>query len=186
MSEKCAKGAIEMNSVNKTKLKKYAVYILLLLSAHLFQNSLPIFPAVFGVRPVFLISAAICMAMYEGEIVGAAIGLFAGALWDTVTVAADGYNALFLMAACAFCGVFLRVFLRNNIVTYLWINSLITFFYFATYVIFFITSRGIDGGLMIFFRYYLPMAVYSVMFTPFWYLIIKKVNRRFPIAYIEY
>lgn len=175
-----------MNTVNKTKLKKYAVYVLILLLSHLFQNSLRIFPAFFGVRPVLLISAVVCIAMYEGEIVGAAIGLFAGALWDTVTVTADGYNALFLMAACAFCGVFLRVFLRNNILTYLWINSLVTCIYFASYVIFFITSRGIDGGLMIFFRYYLPMAVYSVILSPFWYLIIRGVNRKFPIAYIEY
>lgn len=175
-----------MNSVNKTKFKKYAVYVLILLAAHLFQNSLRIFPAVFGVRPALLISAAVCIAMYEGEIVGAALGLFAGALWDTVTVAADGYNALFLMAACAFCGVFLRVFLRNNVLTYLWINTLVTCLYFATYVIFFITSRGIPGSVAVFFRYYLPMAVYSIVLTPFWYLIIRRVNRKFPIAYIEY
>lgn len=174
-----------MNTVNKTKLKKYAVYILLLTLTHLLQNSLPVFPAVFGVRPVLLISAAVCIAMYEGEVAGAAAGLFAGALWDTVTSSADGYNALFLMIACAFCGVFLRIFLRNNILTYLWINTLVTVIYFATYVIFFITSRGIGGGFAIFFRYYLPMAVYSVILTPFWYLIIKKINRKFPIAYIE-
>lgn len=175
-----------MNTVNKTKLKKYAVYVLLLMLTHLLQNSLLVFPAVFGVRPVLLISAAVCIAMYEGEIAGAVTGLFAGALWDTVTVAADGYNALFLMAACAFCGVFLRVFLRNNILTFLWINTLVTVLYFATYVIFFITSRGIDGGLMIFFKFYLPMAAYSVILTPFWYLIIKGINKKFPIAYIEY
>lgn len=175
-----------MNSLNKTKVKKYTAYVLLLLSAHLFQNSLRIFPEIFSVRPVLLISAAVCIAMYEGEIVGAALGLFAGALWDTVTVTADGYNALFFLVACAFCGVILRVFLRNNILTYILVNSVITLFYFATYVIFFITSRGIDGGLQLFFKYYLPMAVYSLILTPFWYLIIRRINIKFPIAYIEY
>lgn len=175
-----------MNSVNKMKLKKYAVYALILLSAHIFQNSLRIFPDIFGVRPALLISAAVCIAMYEGEIAGAAAGLFAGALWDTVTGAADGYNALFLAVSCAFCGVVLRIFLRNNILTYIWVNSIVTVLYFASYVLFFITSRGIDGGLSIFFKYYLPMAVYSLILTPFWYLIIRRVNRKFPIAYIEY
>lgn len=175
-----------MNSVNKIKIKKYAVYALLLLFLHLIQNSLRIFPAIFGIRPVLLISAAICIAMYEGEIAGAAAGLFAGALWDTVTVSADGYNALFLTVACALCGAVMRIFLRNNILTYIWINSIVTVIYFATYVIFFITSQGIDGGLMLFFRFYLPMAVYSVILTPFWYLIIRKINMKFPIAYIEY
>ena len=175
-----------MNSVNKMKLKKYAVYALILLLAHIFQNSLRIFPDIFGVRPALLISAAVCIAMYEGEIAGAAAGLFAGALWDTVTGAADGYIALFLAVSCAFCGVVLRIFLRNNILTYIWVNSIVTVLYFASYVLFFITSRGIDGGLSIFFKYYLPMAVYSLILTPFWYLIIRRVNRKFPIAYIEY
>lgn len=175
-----------MNSVNKIKIKKYAVYVLLLLAAHLFQNSLQIFPSLFGVRPVLLISAAVCIAMYEGEIAGAAAGFFAGALWDTVTVAADGYNALFLAVSCALCGVVLRIFLRNNILTYVFVNSIITVLYFATYVIFFITSRGIDGGLQLFARYYMPMAVYSLILMPFWYLTVRRINRKFPIAYIEY
>ena len=175
-----------MNSVNKVKIKKYAVYAALLLLAHIFQNSLQIFPVILGVRPVLLISAAVCIAMYEGEIAGAITGLFAGALWDTVTGAADGYNALFLCVSCAFCGVVLRVFLRNNILTYIWINSIVAVVYLATYVLFFITSRGIDGGMSLFLKYYLPMAVYSLLLTPFWYLIIRRVNRKFPIAYIEY
>ena len=175
-----------MNSLNKTKLKKYAVYVLILLAAHLLQNLLPVFRMLFGVRPILLISAAVCISMYEGEIVGAAIGLFAGALWDTVTVSADGYNALYLMVACAFCGVFLRVFLRNNILTFLWMNSITTVFYSITYVLFFITTRGIDGGIWLLLRYYLPMAVYSVLLTPFWYLIIRSVNRKFKISYIEH
>lgn len=175
-----------MNTVSKTKFKKYAVYILLLLAAHLLQNSLRVFPSVFGVKPALLISAAVCFAMFEGELMGAVFGLFAGALWDTVTAAADGYNALFLMVACAFCGVVLRVFLRNSILTYLLMNALVTVVYFITYVIFFITSQGIAGGMGLFLRYYLPMAVYSIVLTPFWYLIVRSVNRKFPIAYIEY
>ena len=59
-----------MNSLNKTKLKKYAVYVLILLAAHLLQNLLPVFPMLFGVRPILLISAAVCISMYEGEIIG--------------------------------------------------------------------------------------------------------------------
>lgn len=175
-----------MNTVNKTKFKKYAVYILLLLAAHLLQNSLRIFPEIFGVRPALLISAAVAFSMFEGELIGASLGLFAGALWDTVTATADGYNALFLMVACAFCGVLLRVFLRNNILTYLLMNTFVTVVYFATYVIFFITSQGVAGGFWIFLRYYLPMTVYSIVLTPFWYLIVRSINRKFPIAYIEY
>ncbi len=175
-----------MRLQTKTKVKRYAVYGLIILLAHILQNILTIFPEIASVRPVLLISVAVCISMFEGEVVGAVAGLLAGALWDTLTVTADGYNALYLMVACAVCGVLLRIFMRNNIITYIMMNTGITTFYFLTYVLFFITARGIDGGDAMLLRYYLPMGLYSVVLTPFWYVIIRAVNRKFSYSYIEY
>ncbi len=175
-----------MTVQTKTKLKRYSAYAVILLLAHILQNSLPIFPEILAVRPVLLISAAVCISMFEGELVGAIVGLAAGALWDTVTAAADGYNAFYLMAACAVCGVLLRVFMRNNIITYIMMNTGITMLYFSSYVLFFITARGIDGGAEMLLRYYLPMSVYSLLLTPLWYVLIRTVNRKFSYNYTEY
>lgn len=175
-----------MTVQTKTKLKRYVIYGIVLLLAHIFQNSLTNFPEILSVRPVLLISLSVCIAMFEGEVVGAVIGLAAGALWDTVTVTADGYNALFLMVACAFCGVMLRIFMCNNIMTYLMMNTGITLVYFMTYVLFFITARGIDNGTEMLLRYYLPMSFYSVIISPIGYVLIRWVNRKFSYNYIEY
>ena len=175
-----------MTVQTKTKLKRYLTYGLILLLAHILQNSLPIFPEILAVRPVLLISAAVCIAMFEGELVGAIAGLAAGALWDTVTATADGYNAFYLMVACAVCGVMLRIFMRNNIITYIMMNTGVTMVYFLTYVLFFITARGIDGGTEMLLRYYLPMGIYSLLLTPVWYVIIRAVNRKFVLDYTEY
>lgn len=174
-----------MRLQTKALAKRYAVYILILLAAHIFQNCLPIFPMLGGVRPALLISCAVAIAMFEGEVIGAAAGLIAGALWDTVTVTADGYNALFLMLVCAVCGLLLRVFMRNNIITYLIMNSGITLLYFLSYALFFITARGVSGAGGAVLRYYLPMAVYSLVLTPLWYWLIRRVNRRFSYNYAE-
>ena len=170
----------------KTKVKRYVVYAVILLLAHILQNSLPIFPEILAVRPVLLISAAVCISMFEGELVGAIAGLVAGALWDTVTATADGYNAFYLMVACAVCGVMLRIFMRNNIITYIMMNTGVTMVYFLSYVLFFITARGIDGGTEMLLRYYLPMGVYSLLLTPLWYVIIRAANRKFSSNYTEY
>ncbi len=175
-----------MTVQTKTKVKRYVAYAVILLLAHILQNSLPIFPEILAVRPVLLISAAVCMSMFEGELVGAISGLVAGALWDTVTATADGYNAFYLMVACAVCGVMLRIFMRNNIVTYIMMNTGVTMVYFLTYVLFFITARGIDGGTEMLLRYYLPMSIYSLLLTPLWYVIIRAVNRKFSSNYTEY
>ncbi|MBQ5678170.1 MAG: rod shape-determining protein MreD [Clostridia bacterium] len=175
-----------MTVQTKTKLKRYAVYGVIILLAHIFQNILTIFPQIASVRPVLLISVALCISMFEGEVVGAVAGLLSGALWDTFTVTADGYNALYLMVACAVCGVLLRIFMRNNIITYIMMNTGFTTLYFLSYVLFFITARGIDGGAEMLLRYYLPMGIYSLVLTPFWYVIIRAINRKFSYSYTEY
>lgn len=175
-----------MNVQTKIKTKRYLVYALIIFLAHILQNIVPFFPESASVRPILLIPVAICIAMFEGELVGAVAGIFAGVLWDTVTVTADGYNALYLMIACAVCGVLLRIFMRNNIITYFIMNSSIMFIYLVSYVLFFITARGIDGGGQVFLRYYLPMGVYSFILTPLWYYLIRTVYRKFSFDYTEY
>ena len=175
-----------MTQQTKIKLKRYGIFTLIILCAHLLQNSLMIFPKIAGIRPILLISVAVCIAMFEGEVIGAVAGLFAGALWDTVTVTADGYNAFYLAVACAICGFLLRVFMRNNIITYIMMNSAVTLLYCASYVLFFIAARGIDGSGEIFVRYYFPMAIYSLVLMPLWYVIIRAVSTKFANTYTEY
>ncbi len=175
-----------MTVQTKTKTKRYLIYAFIILMAHLFQNTVCIFPQIASVRPILLISVAVCVSMFEGEIAGAGAGLLAGALWDTVTVTADGYNAFYLMVSCAVCGVLLRIFMRNNIITYTIMNSSITLVYIITYIVFFISARGIDGAVPMFFRYYLPMIIYTLVLTPLWYILIRSVYRNFSYDYTEY
>lgn len=175
-----------MTVQTKVKTKRYLVYALIILLAHFLQNVVPVFPEIASVRPLLLIPVAVCIAMFEGEIVGAAAGLVAGVLWDTVTVTADGYIALYLMVACAVCGVLLRIFLRNNIVTYFIVCSGILIVYLVTYVLFFVSARGIDGAGQMFLRYYIPMGLYSFILTPLWYYLIRTVYRKFSFDYTEY
>ncbi len=175
-----------MNVQTKVKTKRYLIYALIIFLAHILQNTVPFFPEILSVKPILLIQVAVCIAMFEGEIVGAAAGLLAGVLWDTVTVTADGYVALYLMIACAVCGVLLRIFMRNNIVTYFIMCAGILFIYLVTYVIFFISARGIDDAGQIFLRYYIPMGLYSFILTPLWYYIVRTIYRKFSIDYTEY
>ena len=76
--------------------------------------------------------------------------------------------------------------MRNNIITYIMMNSAVTLLYCVTYVLFFIAARGIDSAGEIFVRYYFPMAIYSLVFTPLWYLIIRGVSTKFANVYTEY
>ena len=175
-----------MNVQKKIRIKRYLMYALIIFASHILQNTIFIFPPLFSVRPILLISVAVCIAVFEGEIIGAAAGLFAGALWDTVTVTADGYNALYLVVVCAICGVLLRVFMRNNIITYIIMNTVITVLYILSYVLFFVATRALGGEGQLLLRYYLPMGIYTLVLTPFWYILIRAVYRKFSFNYTEY
>lgn len=175
-----------MTVQTKIKTKRYVIYALIIFLAHILQNTISIFPEIMSVRPVLLLSIAVCIAMFEGEIVGAAAGLLAGVLWDTVTVTADGYMTLYLTISCAICGILLRIFMRNNIATYFIVNSVALALFLVTYVLFFIAARGIDDSAAIFFTYYVPMGLYSFILTPLWYLLIRTVYRKFSVDYTEY
>ena len=175
-----------MNIRSKTGLKKFIVYFALILFAHILQNVVLVFPSIGGVRPVLLISAVIGIAMFEGEIIGAVAGIFAGALWDTVTVFADGYNALMLMVICAFSGLILRIFLQKNLLTFVMVNGIASLVYFLLYALFFVTSRGIDNSIWLFVRFYFPMAFYSLAVSPIAYAAVNLTNQKIPFRYIEY
>ena len=66
-----------MNVQTKIKTKRYLVYALIIFLAHILQNIVPVFPESLSVRPILLIPVAVCIAMFEGELVGAVAGVFA-------------------------------------------------------------------------------------------------------------
>ena len=50
--------------------------------------------------------------------------------------------------------------------------------YVSLYVIFFVVAEGVDSAGWLYVRYYLPAVVFSVLFTPLFYLLVRTVMRR--------
>ena len=167
----------------KAKIKKYGLYILMLILAGIFQNTLHIFPSIYGIRPILLIQVAVSIAMFEGEVVGAVAGFLAGALWDIVTVSADGYVAFYLMVTCAICGMLLRILMRNNFITFIIMNGSITTIFFLFYALLFVGARGIYGSFYMILRAYLPMVIYSLLLSPIFYYLVRAINRKYTVDY---
>lgn len=167
-----------MRKQQKILWARRGIFVLLILLAHLVQNTPGWFPAFFGIRAYFLLTFTVCLGLFEREIAGAIFGLLAGVLWDTVSPLGDGYYAFLFLLIGAACGILINTVMRNNLITALLLNTGAHFLYAVLYTVLFTVAQGIDGAGWLFLRYFLPSALVSVLFTPIVYLLVRFVMRR--------
>ena len=167
-----------MRKRTRILLLRRAIFALLILGAHLLQNTPGAFRSVCGVRAFFLLSLTVCLGLFEREVAGALFGAFAGILWDSVSPLGDGFHALLFMLIGAACGILINTIMRNNLITAMLLSVLAHVLYVSLYVIFFVVAEGVDSAGWLYVRYYLPAVVFSVLFTPLFYLLVRTVMRR--------
>ncbi len=150
--------------------------IILLISV--LQNTDGFFPQVFGIRALLLIPAVVCIAMYERDIWGMMLGLFAGALWDVFASGAS-YNALFLLTAGFICGTLINTIMRNNIVTASILTFIFSTLYHLGYWLFNFVISDLDSAAFMLLRYYLPGIAYTTVFVPIIFIMTRSVEKKF-------
>ena len=155
-----------MRKRTRILLLRRAIFALLILGAHLLQNTPGAFPSVCGVRAFFLLSLTVCLGLFEREVAGALFGAFAGVLWDSVSPLGDGFHALLFMLIGAACGILINTILRNNLFTALLLSAGAHLLYAGLYVLFFVVAEGVEGAGYLFLRFYLPAAALSVPVGP--------------------
>lgn len=169
-----------LESQNKKLILRRLCLALILLLLSVLQNTDGLFPQIFGVRALLLIPAVVCIAMFERDIFGMIFGLFAGALWDVFSSGAS-YNALFLLTVGFICGTLINTIMRNNVVTAGILSFAAITLYNIVYWLFNFVFSGFDSAAFILWRYYLPSILYTAVFIPFMFIIIRSVEKRFSI-----
>lgn len=165
------------SSRKKLILRRICLALILLLISVL-QNTDGFFPQIFGVRALLLIPAVVCVSMFERDLPGMVLGLFAGALWD-ITASGASFNALFLMTAGFLCGTLINTIMRNNVVTAFILSTVCAAVYNIGYWIFHYLIGGLDKAVFMLLRYYLPSIVYTVVLVPLVFIIIRSVEKKF-------
>lgn len=169
-----------LETQNKKLIFRRLCLALILLLLSVLQNTDGLFPQIFGVRALLLIPAVVCIAMFERDIFGMIFGLFAGALWDVFSSGAS-YNALFLLAVGFICGTLINTIMRNNVVTASILSFAATTFYTVVYWLFNFVFSGLDSAAYMLLRYYLPGILYTVVFIPIMFIIIRSVEKYFSV-----
>lgn len=172
-----------MEQETKVLIRRRLIIAATVIICALLQTTAGYFPSFFGIHFFLLVPLCICIAVFEGERWGAAFGIFAGALWDLSHGGGDGYNALYLFAVCAVCGILVRYIMQKNIMTALVLSGGACLLYSILYVMFFISAQGIERPAFLFVRYYLPGAVFSFLLTFVFYYFIRGISKRYAVEY---
>lgn len=148
---------------------KGAVYGILLILTNILQ-SLPHFPpSIGGSRPLLMIPVVVCIAMFEGPVIGGVVGAAGGFLWDLFADRLLGFNALILLAICCACGLLSQFLIRNNLLSCMLMVGIALFLqgifdWFFNYVI---SSQ--EHPFYVLFHMTIPNMIYSIILTPILY-----------------
>ena len=167
---------MSLSRENKKLYIRRALYAVLIIVAAMLQNTQGLFPEIFGVRAMLLVPAVVCIGMHERDIAGLFFGLFAGMLWDAFSAGPPNFNAIILTAAGYFCGVLIGTVMRNNIMTALLLSLGWGFVYNTAYWFFAYVIKGYGSVFMIYLTFYLPSVLFTVIFMPFFYYIVRTVK----------
>ncbi len=159
---------------NKPKIIRYTIYVVVLIVTVLLQNSRGAFPEIFGARAFVVLPLCVAIAMHEREIAAAIFGGVAGMLLD-VCIANDGFNSVVLVLLCAVCSLLISHFMQNNVVTSLVLGAGMISVYNLLYGVVNIAMSGGGNPLRQLTLFYLPSAVYTMLFVPVYYFIVKWV-----------
>lgn len=159
---------------NKPKYIRYGIYAGIMLLSFVLQSSSISMPEIFGARPLLIIPLCVCIAMHEREIPASIFGAAGGILMDTAA-GTEGFNALLLTVLCAVCSILISHLMQNNIVTALVLCSGTLAVYELFYIIVNYILCGAGNVLTQAFTFYLPVFVYTLLFVPAFYYIIRHV-----------
>ena len=93
-----------MTKLFRRRLLKFFVYAAIVFSAYIIQTTPGLFDF-YGIKPVLVLPACICIAVFEGEFAGGLFGFFAGLLCDSASETVFGFNAFVYLSLCVLAGL---------------------------------------------------------------------------------
>lgn len=103
-----------MTKLFRRKLLKFFTYAVIVFAAYIIQTTPGLFEF-FGISPILVLPACICIAVFEGEFAGGLFGFLAGLFCDSTSETVFGFNALIFLLLCVSAGLFtIYVFRRST------------------------------------------------------------------------
>lgn len=132
-------------------------------------------PQIRGVSAFVLIPLVVSIAMFEKSVPSLLFGTFAGIMWDMYSITADGFFSVMLSAVGFLTAMIILFYMRNNIASAVALSFVWTLIISTLYWLNFILMSGTASAFYIYLRYYLPVPLYTAVFTFIFYYIVKVI-----------
>lgn len=163
----------------KNNIKRKVFFVFLLIITFLLQTTKGFFPAPFGIHALLLIPATVCIAMFEREFSGIFYGLLAGMMLETVSSDTVVFNSVFFTLIGFLTGMLITYLMRNNLVTAFIFTLAASFILNSLYCLFFLIFDGVGISLGFYFKYFFISSIYTTIFTPIFYLLIRAIYKKY-------
>ncbi len=162
----------------KQRTLKVVVYLILTALAALIQNTAGLTIEIGEARCFLLLPVCMILGSGEDERFAAVIALVGGMLWDLSSAVHLGFNAIYMCIMCFFGAALITYILRNTFITNFIFSVVFILIYCILYWLFFIIIKDVRGAELSLFTFYLPSALYTIVITPFIYLILRPIKNR--------
>lgn len=162
----------------RRKVIKFSVYALIVFAAYIIQTTPGLFEF-FGITPILVLPACICIAVFDGEFSGGLFGFFAGLFCDSTSETVFGFNALVFLVLCVLAGLStIYIFRRSTMNVMLlclgavFIRSSLEFFF--TFVLY-----GYENLSAFFYTQIAPQIVLTAIFSLPFCMLFRTLHKKF-------
>ena len=168
-----------MSTFDKQKLLRRAIYGLLLIVCAPLQHTRGAFVHFGPVHAWLLVPAVAAIAMQEHAVPATLFGAFAGVLWDYAHTGADGFFALWFALLGFLCSTLVTFWVRNNLPAALVLSGGALLLTAVLEWFCFVVLPGQGSAAAVLFGHALPSAVFSFLFTPPLYWLVRRTAKTF-------
>ncbi|MBR3587998.1 MAG: rod shape-determining protein MreD [Clostridia bacterium] len=161
-------------------IKRFILGLIIVIAA-LLQNTPGVMPQMFSANAMLLIPVCVSIAMFENEIVSLVFGLVAGLLWDFTAPEGYFFHSIVLCIAAFFVSMLVRRRVRNTLFGSMVLTFATVFLHNTVYWILFVLIPQSQGAGGVYFRFYFPSCIYTVLVGIVIYLIIRPVEKTFRV-----
>lgn len=158
-------------------LMKYGSYVLILFFSYILQAT----PGVelFGIKPMLVLPACVCIAFLEDEFASGLLGVFAGIFCDFSSDTVFGFNALLFLLFCVGAGLAAEYVVRRNFINVMLFSLAVVFLRAGLEFAFSFALYRYEGAGAYFYTVMGPEIVLTSLFTPLYYFLTKLVHHWF-------
>jgi len=161
------------------KTLKWIIYSLYLIFAYVIMVT-PKLMEISAIKPLLILPLTVCIGVFEGELSGGIFAIFAGFVWGANDVALfTGYYSLILFFCAVICGLFIKYFFKTKLINVVFLSSLSLILYLLTSFYFKYGMRGYEGLTVLFVKNYIPTFIYTLLTTPFYFILIRWTHTAF-------